>query len=113
MQKIPLLILVTLVVITSCKKDKLEGAYDRIEGKYQWIYSDYTYRDCILCALKYHVDSAKEANYTAQIEFDNTSCVTFYIDNAELTKKKFRISAFNSKHGSQWQAQSRTRVFTF
>lgn len=88
------------ILFASCKKDKLTGVYDQFEGKYQWIYSRYSYRDCVLCTRKSHTDSASEASYTAQIEFDNTSCVTFYIDNEVLTKRKFRIKDQSDEGGS-------------
>jgi len=77
--------------IISCKKDKLTGIYDRFEGKYEWAYSYYTFRDCSLCPLKSHTDFASQANYTAQIEFDNTTHITFFINNEVLVKKKFKI----------------------
>lgn len=75
----------------SCEKDNLTGDYDKFEGKYEWVYSRSSYREWIFGQLRFHYDSASDASYTAQIQFDNTSHVTFYIDDAELVKKKFKI----------------------
>ena len=90
--------LITLIALlylplsfVSCEKDKLIGIYDQFEGKFEWTHSTYGYRDYPLGPLLSHTDSATEANYTAQIQFDNTGRVTFFINDSILTKKKFII----------------------
>lgn len=80
------------ILFSSCEKDRITGDYDRFEGKFQWVYSSYVYRDCTLCPLKHHTDSAGEASYTAQIEFTNTGRVIFFIDNNVLIDKRFKVS---------------------
>ncbi len=91
MKKLGFLLLTLSFCFTSCEKDLLIDEYDQFEGKYEWVYSRYTTRDCVLCKPDNHIYFADSASYTAQIEFDDASHVTFFINDSVLVKKRYAI----------------------
>lgn len=87
MKKLIVFTLITLL-FTTCKKEDLNGPYSHLKGKYTWIGN--TVKNCTLCPS--YFNSNATADFSAEIEFDESGKVKFYIDNELYLKHKFRIS---------------------
>ena len=75
--------------LLSCKKEKLDGELDALKGQYRWI--GYLYSECALCSIKFA--DATNADYKANIKFDNSGKVDFIIDDKSYLRKRFRITS--------------------
>lgn len=96
-----LILLLIIVVTSSCKKDKLTGTYDRIEGEYKYVFSEYVSSQWLIFWTKsslVHFD-ANQLDYSAGIEFDNKGRVYFIIDDAVFLKRRYRIKEQSEYEG--------------
>ena len=89
-------IIIVLLSVNACKKDKLEGDYAVFEGKWKWAYtirhnsySHYSSSDTIF---------QNEIDNTYEIEFLKKGKLIFYENNKEI--EKYRIVFLDWREGN-------------
>lgn len=83
-----LLIVSLLLLLSSCRKDKLSGELDLFKGKYTWKYTEYSEYWWSSDLL---IRDASVSEYTAEIEFDDRGKVIFYIDGQKVHKTGYSV----------------------
>ncbi|MCB9189980.1 MAG: hypothetical protein H6599_11955 [Flavobacteriales bacterium] len=106
MKKYTVLLLSLTFLVASCKKEKLEGDLEVLRGKYKWV--GYNARNCTLCPLHYY--DASNQSFSADIEFDNSGEISFYIDGQLYLKKRFKITKKNPNGLGGWEIEIRVDV---
>ena len=88
--KSAVLLCVFLVSLTffACKKDKLIDDLEVFKGRYTW---SYTYYFENWWDSSYKIFQASNADYKAEIEFNDQGKIIFYIDGVEIHKTGFSI----------------------
>jgi hypothetical protein len=81
------LIIITFVLFVACKKDKLNGDLESYKGKFKWVGN--MGRPCVFCGVAFYDNS--NADFSADIEFDNLGKVVFYINDELYLKKNYRV----------------------
>lgn len=87
MKKIIILTIILSGIFSSCQKESLDAPYAQLRGKFTWVGN--TTRDCELCSAYYITNNSGE--FKAEIEFDESGKVKFYIDDEILEEKRFKI----------------------
>ena len=96
MNKVILVLIGGFFLFTACKKDRLTDDLDQFEGRYTWEYSTYS-EEWWSNDLTYY--DAEDADYIAEIEFNNEGRIFFYIDGEEVHSTRYKITNIDRSHG--------------
>jgi hypothetical protein len=73
-------LLVTSVLFSTCRKEKLEGDFGLLVGKWKW------YKSTVLCDPKTGLTCDEKATYNTEIEFIEKGKYILYKENKEIEK---------------------------
>lgn len=84
------------LMLTGCKKDKLEGEKDVLVGAWKHIYTlrDYTYQNKTGFHHKYSIIYPSDLGYDARIVFEKRGIISLYQSNEVINKGRIVFSKF-------------------
>lgn len=92
-------LLILIVSLVSCKKDKLTGDYNSFEGNFEWDRS--TTNDKNISSSNNFTITPKTTGYTVSIVLNSSGEVIFYKNGIQITKNKYTITEKeNSSYGN-------------
>lgn len=94
-----LIIFCIISLISSCKKDKLEGDKEVLVGKWKWVYSDLTLGVCNPPEYNTQINPTSE-NINYSIEFLKCGKVIYYKNNEKIEKDRIVFNTFKTTTNS-------------
>lgn len=82
----PFVVLMVLLLETSCKKSPLDEPYSQVLGKYEWTYT--AYKETALSSYKYKYPNEQ---LNAEIEFLKHRKIQFYINGDQIASGTYNV----------------------
>ncbi len=97
-----LIYFLSLFLLLSCKKDKLEEGKELFIGTWNWIYSEHEYNICQGFAQN-EILTPETENRNYSIEFLEKEIANFYENDKLVLKERMVVSSFGGDSGASFK----------